>query len=138
MLVAMGTRKREKAPLVTSGVYVAMVRWTGAEVAAAPKLSEATAVRVCKPRAKVKGPVEKRYGLVETLRSKTAPSKNDTLVTEPFVSVTSASTVTLSVLPKTELSGGLVMVTLSVGFVTLTAIFTTPDLAERPPLSAAT
>ena len=105
MLVAMGSRKTEKAPLVTAGVYLATVRRTGAEVAAAPKLSNATAVRVCRPRVKVKGGVEKRNGLTETLRSKTAPLKNETLVTVPCVSVTSAPRVTLSVLPKTELSG---------------------------------
>src|SRR5437773_12435692 len=113
MLVAIGTRKTEKAPLVTAGVYLAMVRCTGAEVAVVPALSEATAVRVCRPSAKVKGAVVKRNGLTETLRSKPAPSKNDTLVTAPFVSVTLAPMVKVSVLPKMELSGGLVMVTLS-------------------------
>src|SRR5512137_2488773 len=128
MLVATGNRKRERAPFVTWGVYLAMVRWTGAEVAAAPTLSRATAVRVCKPRLKVKGAVVKRKGLAETLRSRTAPLKNETLVTAPTVSVTSAPIVMLSVLPKTELSAGLVMVTLSVEFVTLTAILTTLEV----------
>src|SRR5512142_3318261 len=129
MLVATGSRKREIAPLVTCGVYRATVRCTGAEVAAAPRLSVATAVSVCKPSAKVNGAVEKRYGLAETLRSNTARSKNWTFVTVPTPLVTEAPMVTLSVLPKTELSGGLVRVTLGGVFATLAVTFTTLDVA---------
>src|ERR1051326_8207034 len=138
MFVAIGSRKMEKAPLVTSGVYLAMVRCTGAEVAAMPMLSDATAVRVCRPSAKVKGPVVKRKGLAGILRSNVPPSKNDMFVTVPSVSVTSAPMVMLSVFPKAAWSGGFVMVTLSVGFVAPTDIFTMLDVAERPPLSVAT
>src|ERR1041385_8405146 len=138
MLVATDGRKRENAPLVTSGVYLAMVKCTGPDVAAAPMSSETTAVSVCKPSAKANWPVVKRYGLLVILRSKTAPSKDATFVILPCVSLASAPIVMLSVLPKTELAGGLVIVTLSAGFVALTKIFTTLDVVERPPLSVAT
>src|SRR5262249_14849561 len=126
MFVATGKRKTENGPLVTAGVYAAIVRCTGADVAEAPALSRATAVSVCNPSANVNGDVVKRNGLALTLRNKTAPSKNDTLVTVPPVSVTSAPMTYVSVLPKTELFGGLVMVTLNVVFA-LKDIFTTLD-----------
>src|ERR1035441_5842012 len=131
MLVAMGSRKREKAPLVTSGVYLAMVTCMGAEVAVAPRLSEATAVTVCKPSAKPNAPIETVYGLVVRLPSDRSPSKNWTFVTLPSVSLAEAPMVIVSVLPKVELSGGLVMVTLGGTFATLTVTVTTTEVAER-------
>jgi hypothetical protein len=102
-------------PFVIAGRYLATVKCTGAEVAVRPTLSDATAVSVCKPSAKVNAAVEKLYGLVEILRSNTSPSKNWTLVTLPAVSLAEAPMVTLAVLPKTEFSAGLVIVTLSGG-----------------------
>src|ERR1039457_2443170 len=116
MLVATVSRKREKAPLVTSGVYLAMVMCTGAEVPVTPRLSEATAVTVCKPNA----PIETLYGLVVRLPSDTSPSKNWTFVTLPSGSLADAPMVMVSVLPKLKLSGGLVMVTLGGMLATLT------------------
>ena len=49
-----------------------------------------------------------------------------------------AWTVTVSVLPKTELSAGLVMATVGGTFAALTEMFTMADVVERPPLSEAT
>src|ERR1039458_2315572 len=119
MLVATVSRNREKAPLVTAGVYLATVTCTGAEVVVAPRLSEATAVTVCKPSAKPNGPIETIYGLLARLPSDTLPSKNWTFVTVPSESLAEAPMVMVSVLPKEELSGGLVMVTLGGMFATL-------------------
>src|SRR5664279_3998507 len=138
MLVAMGSRKREKAPLVSSGRYLATVMCTGAEVAAAPRSSDATAVIICQPSAKPNAPIETLYGLVERLPSDTSPSKNWTFVTVPSVSLADAPMVMVSVLPKTELSGGLVIVTLGGVFPPLTVTFTTLDVEERPRLSVTT
>src|ERR1039458_950149 len=135
MLVATVSRKREKAPLVTSGVYLAMVTCTVAEVAMAPRLSEATAVTVCKPSAKPNAPIETLYGLVVRLPSDTSPSKNWTFVTLPSGSLAEAWMFMVSVLPKLELSGGLVMVTLGGTFATLTVTLTTVEVVERPALS---
>src|SRR5512140_3696111 len=134
----MGCRKMAMSPFVIAGRYLATVKCTGAEVVLAPRLSEATAVSVCKPSAKVNGAVEKLYGLAETLRSNTAPSKNWTFVTLPSVSLAEAPMVTLSVLPKTELSGGLVIDTLGGTFTAPTVTLTTLDVVERPRLSVAT
>src|ERR1035438_7775687 len=138
MLVATVSRKREKAPLVTSGVYLAMVMCTGAEVPVTPRLSEATAVTVCKPSAKPNAPIETLYGLVVRLPSDTSPSKNWTFVTLPSGSLADAPMVMVSVLPKLKLSGGLVMVTLGGMLATLTVTLTTVDVVERPALSVAT
>src|ERR1017187_3329942 len=138
MLVATLSRKREKAPLVTSGVYLATISCTGAEVVVAPRLSESTAVTVCKPSAKPNGPIETVYGLVVRLPSDTSPSKNWTFVTLPSGSLAEAWMVMVSVLPKLELSGGLVMVTLGGTFAALTVTLTTVEVVERPALSVAT
>ena len=97
------------SPLVIAGRYLAMVTCTGAEVVVAPRLSEATAVSVCEPSA---SRAVTLYGLVESLPSDTAPSKNWTLVTLPSVSLAEARMVTLAELLKMALSTGLVMVTL--------------------------
>src|ERR1051326_1544608 len=134
----MGRRKREKAPLVTADVYRAMVKVTGADVVARPKLSEATAVKGWAPRAKVKAPLLKEYGAAVKVRSNVAPSKNRTFVTVPLVLVAVAPMLMVSVLPKTELLGGLVMVTLGGLLPELTVIFTTLEVVERLPLSVAT
>ena len=63
----------------------------------APRLSEATAVSVCAPSA---SRTETLYGLVASLPSDTAPSKNWTFVTLPSVSLAEARMVTLAVLLK--------------------------------------
>src|SRR3954469_24264493 len=123
------------SPLVIAGRYLAMVTWTGPEVDRAPRLSEATAVSVCKPTASVAVAL---YGLVESMPSETAPSKNWTLATVPSVSVAEARMVRARELLKVELSTGLVMVTLGGVFGTLTVTFTTLDVVERPELSVAT
>ena len=100
----------------------------------------ATAVKVFVPSAKLPAiPVAlKAYGPVEKLRSSTAPLKNCTFVTVPTSLVTEAPMRTLSVLPKTELSAGLVIVTLGGTFAELTVTFTTADVVESPRLSVAT
>ena len=74
----------------------------------------ATAVSVFVPSAKLPAiaVAVKLYGAVEKLRSNTAPLKSWTFVTLPSESLAEARTVTVSVLPKTALSAGLVMVTL--------------------------
>src|ERR1035441_1362462 len=81
---------------------------------------------------------EKLYGPVEKLRSNTAPLKSWTFVTLPSVSLAETWTVTVSVLPKVALSGGLVMATLGGTFAAPTVTFTTVDVVERPALSVAT
>src|SRR5205809_458364 len=64
---------------------------TGQDVAVAPRSSEATAVRVCRPTART---TERLYGLEETLPREAAPSKNWTLVTLPSMSPAEALMVT--------------------------------------------
>src|ERR1035438_3929457 len=131
MLVATVSRKREKAPLVTSGVYLATITCTGAEVVVAPRLSEATAVTVCVPSAKPNAPIETLYGLVVRLPSDRSPSKNWTFVTVPSVSLAEAWMVMVSVLPNLALSAGLVMVTLGGRLAALTVTFTTDRKSTR-------
>jgi hypothetical protein len=60
------------------------------------------------------------------------------LVTLPSESVPTPRTATESVLPKTELSGGLVMVTLGGELAALTITLTTAEVVDSPPLSVAT
>src|SRR4026207_1989519 len=117
MLVATICRKSGIAPFVIAGRYRAIVMCTGAEVPFAPRLSEATAVRVCDPTSRRTLTLK---GLVGSLPNDRVPSKNSTLVTLPPGSDAEARIVSAAELLKTAPSTGLVMVTLGGVFSELT------------------
>src|SRR3954468_20586287 len=123
MPVAIGCRRMAMSPFVMAGRYLAMVMWTGAEVEGAPRLSVATAVRVCEPTSSLALTL---YGLVASLPSNTGPSKNWTLVMEPSESLAEARIVRAAEELKTAPSTGLVIVTLG-------GIFALPWTVTDPP-----
>ena len=92
-------------------------------------MSVATAVKVFVPSAKLPAiaVAVKVYGPAPAkVRSNTVPLKNWTFVTLPSASLADATIFTLSVLPKTESSGGLVIVTLG-------GVFSVPWTVTDPP-----
>src|SRR3954469_10263170 len=114
MLVATASKVMAMLPVGTGGRYLEITTRTGAEVALTPRLSVATATRVLVPRAKLPEmavALKLNCGAVK-VRSNTFPLKTWTLVTVPSESTAEVRMATESVLPKTELSAGLVMVTL--------------------------
>src|SRR5438132_12818796 len=90
------------------GVLVLTVTVIGREVFVAPRSSEATAVSVCEPTARL---TETWKGLEESFPSGLAPSKNCTLVTLPSPSEAEAWMVTLAGAMNVAPSMGLVILT---------------------------
>ena len=138
MPVAMGCTRMLMLPLVNPGKYRDTDTCMMAEVVVAPRLSEAVAVSVCAPRARL---AEKLNGIVVSLVNDARPSKNWTFVTLPSESLAVAWMLTVAGPPKVRneaLSAGLVMVTEGAALNTLTLTLTTLEVADKPRLSVAT
>src|ERR1044071_563215 len=122
----------------STGLVMAMVGGTSPkmptddDVFVAPRLSDAIAVRVCEPAARI---TERSYGLVATLPKEVAPSKNSTLVTVPSESSALAWMVTIAGATKMPPFPGLVMVTLGAA---LTVTVTVAEGDVAPASSEAT
>src|SRR5713101_4601161 len=94
--------------MVTLGGELVTVTATGEEVVVTPRLSEATAVRLCEPTARLTG---RSYGLEDTLPREAVPSKNWTLVTLPSLSTALAWIVTVAEASNEAPSMGFLMAT---------------------------